>query len=105
MVWIAGPLSGLIMQPIVGVIADQSRSKYGRRRPFMMMGSLAVALCLVILGWTKEIVGIFIRDPDMVKTCSIAVAVLGIYALDFAINAGELGYEMLKCCTVPLSEC
>ena len=94
-VWIAGPLSGLIMQPIVGVVTDRSRSKYGRRRPFMMIGSLIVALCLVILGWTKEIVGIFIGDPDMVKTCSIAVAVLSIYALDFAINAGELAYEML----------
>jgi len=105
MVWIAGPLSGLIMQPIVGVISDRSRSKYGRRRPFMVMGSLAVALCLVILGWTKEIVGIFIRDPNMVKTCSIAVAVLSIYALNFAINAGELGYEMLKCYAIPLSEC
>jgi solute carrier family 45 protein 1/2/4 len=71
----------------------------------MMIGSLIVAVCLVILGWTKEIVGIFIGDPDMVKTCSVAVAVLSIYALDFAINAGELSYEMLNCCAIPLSEC
>src|SRR5277367_3224495 len=105
LVWIAGPLSGLIMQPIVGVIADRSKSKHGRRRPFMMIGSLIVAVCLIILGWTKEIVGIFIGDPDMVKTCSIAVAVLSIYVLDFAINAGELDYDMLNCCAIPLSEC
>ena len=62
----------------------------------MMMGSLAVAFCLVVLGWAKEIVEIFVGDPNIVKTCSIAVAVLGIYAMDFAINAGELAYEMLK---------
>ncbi len=67
----------------------------------MIIGSLVVATCLLILGWTKEIVGIFIGDPDIVKTCSIAVAVLSIYALDFAVNAGELGYDF---CTVPLSK-
>jgi solute carrier family 45 protein 1/2/4 len=55
----------------------------------MIIGSLIVVTCLIVLGWTKEIVGIFIGDEDMAKTCSIAVAVLSIYALDFAINAGE----------------
>jgi solute carrier family 45, member 1/2/4 len=105
LVWIAGPLSGLIMQPIVGVIADRSKSKHGRRRPFMMIGSLIVAACLIILGWTKEIVGIFIGDPGMVKTCSIAVAVMSIYVLDFAINAGELDDDMVDFCAIPLSEC
>ena len=67
LVWIAGPLSGLIMQPVVGVLADNSRSKWGRRRPFMIGGSLVVGLCLIVLGWTKEIVGSFITDTDTVS--------------------------------------
>jgi solute carrier family 45 protein 1/2/4 len=67
MVWIAGPLSGLIMQPLVGVIADNSRSKWGRRRPFMLIGSIVVALCLFMLGWTSEIVGWFIKDEKAVR--------------------------------------
>ncbi|KAL3419030.1 General alpha-glucoside permease 2 [Phlyctema vagabunda] len=87
LVWIAGPLSGLIMQPIVGVISDRSRSKYGRRRPFMVLGSLLVAACLMVLGWTKEIVATFVVDEEARKTCTIALAVLSIYAVDFAINA------------------
>ena len=66
LVWIAGPLSGLVIQPLIGVIADRSRSKYGRRRPFMIMGSLVVALCLIMLGWTEEIVGMFVKNPDKV---------------------------------------
>ena len=69
MVWIAGPLSGLIMQPIVGIIADNSRSKWGRRRPFMIGGSVIVALCLLVLGWTAEIVGVFVRDSERVSYC------------------------------------
>jgi solute carrier family 45 protein 1/2/4 len=65
-VWIAGPLSGLVMQPIVGVIADRSRSKWGRRRPFMVGGAVIVGLCLLVLGWTKEIVGLFVTEPSAV---------------------------------------
>ena len=66
LVWIAGPLSGLIMQPVVGVLADNSRSKWGRRRPFMIGGSLIVAICLLILGWTGEIVRLFVKEPETV---------------------------------------
>jgi solute carrier family 45 protein 1/2/4 len=77
------------MQPIVGVISDRTKSKYGRRRPFMVIGSLIVAACLLILGWTKEIVGIFISDEETAKTWTIFLAVLSIYVIDFAINAGK----------------
>ena len=66
MVWIAGPLSGLIVQPIVGAIADNSKSRWGRRRPFMIGGSVIVVLCLLTLGYTAEIVGIFVKRPDAV---------------------------------------
>jgi solute carrier family 45 protein 1/2/4 len=90
LVWIAGPLSGLIMQPIVGVIADRSQSKWGRRRPFMVLGSFLVAACLLVLGWTKEIVGHFV-EGEWRKACTIFLAVLAIYAVDFAINAGKSG--------------
>jgi len=55
------------MQPVVGVLADNSRSKWGRRRPFMVGGSLVVGLCLIVLGWTKEIVGSFVTEPGMVS--------------------------------------
>ncbi|KAM0322899.1 hypothetical protein ACHAQA_009241 [Verticillium albo-atrum] len=93
LVWIAGPLSGLIVQPIVGVIADQSTSKWGRRRPFIVMGSIIVAFCLVVLGFTKEIVGFFVPNEESARGFTIALAVLAIYAVDFAINAGHMmGY-------------
>ncbi len=88
LVWIAGPLSGLIVQPIVGVIADESKSKWGRRRPFIMIGAVISGLCLLMLGFTKEIVGFFFRDEATAKSLTIFTAVLAIYAVDFAVNVG-----------------
>jgi solute carrier family 45 protein 1/2/4 len=55
----------------------------------MVIGSAIVAACLLVLGWTKEIVGCFVAEGEFRKTCTIATAVLSIYAVDFAINAGE----------------
>lgn len=89
LVWVAGPLSGLIVQPIVGVIADESKSKWGRRRPLMALGTVIVALCLIVLGFTREIVGIVESDDDKARKPTIVLAVLAIYAVDFAINVGE----------------
>lgn len=89
LIWIAGPLSGLLVQPIIGVISDENTSKWGRRRPFMVIGALIVSVCLIILGFTKEIVEFLLPDEELAKGPTIALAVLSIYALDFAINAGE----------------
>ncbi|KAF2095161.1 sucrose transport protein-like protein [Rhizodiscina lignyota] len=112
LVWIAGPLSGLIMQPIVGVLADKSRSKYGRRRPYMVGGTIVVSAALLVLGWTKEIVGVFISLPkgaskeakEFQRGITIGVAVLSIYAVDFAINAVQASCRSLIVDTLPISK-
>src|ERR1700761_9366914 len=83
LVWIAGPLSGLCMQPLVGAYADKSTSRYGRRRPFMVYGAIVTGAGLLLLGWTSEAVGLFLPDGDTKKDATILVAVLCIYMLDF----------------------
>ncbi|RDW86706.1 putative sucrose transporter [Aspergillus mulundensis] len=102
LVWIAGPLSGLVIQPLIGVIADRSRSKWGRRRPFMIGGSLVVSVCLLVLGWTSEIVGAFVKDTEKAASVTIALAVLSIYAVDFAINVVQACARSLIVDTLPI---
>ncbi|PLB52701.1 MFS general substrate transporter [Aspergillus steynii IBT 23096] len=104
LVWIAGPLSGLIIQPLIGVIADRSRSKWGRRRPFMVVGSFVVTFCLLVLGWTSEIVGVFVKDTEKAKNATIALAVLSIYAVDFAINVVQACCRSLIVDTLPIPQ-
>ena len=102
LVWIAGPLSGLVMQPVVGVVSDRSRSRWGRRRPFMVGGVVVVAACLLVLRWTRELVGVLRLDDDAARSATIAVAVLGIYAVDFAINAVQGSCRSLIVDTLPI---
>ncbi|TEA15202.1 General alpha-glucoside permease [Colletotrichum sidae] len=104
LVWVAGPLSGLIVQPIVGAIADESKSKWGRRRPFIVMGSVIVAAALLTLGFTKEIVGLFITDKETARVFTIILAVLAIYVVDFAINAVMSCARSLIVDTLPIEK-
>ena len=104
MVWIAGPLSGLIMQPLVGVLADHSRSRFGRRRPFMIGGSIIVVICLLILGWTRELVDLLDGDAASRPRWTIVVAIASIYAIDFAINAVQSSCRSLIVDTLPIEK-
>jgi len=47
LVWLAGPVSGLIMQPIVGWISDKSWFWGGRRKPFIAIGGILGTLMLL----------------------------------------------------------
>ncbi|CAJ0642515.1 3178_t:CDS:2, partial [Entrophospora sp. SA101] len=88
LVWVAGPLSGLLMQPIVGALSDNSTSRFGRRRPFMVIGSLIVAIALMFIGWTQEIVYSLVDEESPTSlTLKKILAVFSFYLLDFAINA------------------
>ena len=48
-VWAAGPLAGIIGQPIVGAISDNVWFWKGRRRPFILIGGSIAALMLLAL--------------------------------------------------------
>lgn len=95
LVWIAGPLSGALVQPYVGILSDNCRSPWGKRTPFMIAGSAATIVSLLALAWAREIVGGFLglfgadRASEGVKTSIIVFAVLWVYILDFAINTGK----------------
>lgn len=96
LVWIAGPLTGTLVQPYIGMLSDNCRISWGKRKPFMLGGAAATMVSLMVLAWTKDIVGgllsLFGADPASqgVKVTTIVVAVLWIYILDFSINTGEL---------------
>ena len=47
--WLAGPLTGLIVQPIVGAMSDRTWTRLGRRRPFFLAGAIIASICLVLM--------------------------------------------------------
>ncbi|KAJ5794760.1 hypothetical protein N7457_001359 [Penicillium paradoxum] len=91
-VWIAGPLTGALVQPYIGIRSDNCRLSWGKRKPFMVVGSVATVVALLALAWVREIVGGFLSvfgvDPASggAKITINIVATILMYCLDFAIN-------------------
>ncbi|SCD19318.1 Major facilitator superfamily permease [Proteiniphilum saccharofermentans] len=47
--WIAAPITGLIVQPIIGHLSDKTWNRFGRRRPYFMIGALFTTLALFFM--------------------------------------------------------
>ena len=97
LVWIASPLAGTIVQPCVGILSDQSRNPWGKRRPFIAGGAAATIVCLIMLAWTREVVCFFARHmggdvhSGSVQTVTILLAIIWVYALNIAIQFVQSG--------------
>ncbi|KAJ5176609.1 uncharacterized protein N7482_002486 [Penicillium canariense] len=91
-VWIAGPVTGTLVQPYIGIRSDNCRHPWGKRKPFMVGGAAALIISLTALSWVQEIMGGFLsifgvdRQSGGAKTVNIIVATILMYCLDFAIN-------------------
>lgn len=79
-VWAAGPLAGIIGQPIVGLISDNVWFWGGRRRPFILIGATLAALMLFALPNIDSISSFFGISNIII------VAVIVALTLDLAIN-------------------
>ena len=50
LLWLAAPLTGLIVQPIIGHLSDRTWSpRFGRRRPFFLVGAILSSLALIAM--------------------------------------------------------
>lgn len=47
--WLAAPLTGLIVQPIVGYLSDRTWTRLGRRRPYFLVGAILSTLALIFM--------------------------------------------------------
>ena len=56
MLWLAGPVTGLLVQPVIGAISDGTWSpKFGRRKPFFLIGALIASLALIAMPFSSSI--------------------------------------------------
>ena len=68
--WIAGPVTGLLVQPIIGYLSDRTWGRLGRRRPYFLLGAVLSTIALVLLP----------------NSTVLWVAVPSFWLLDLALN-------------------
>jgi maltose/moltooligosaccharide transporter len=54
--WLAGPVTGLIIQPIIGAISDRTwMPRLGRRRPFFFVGAILTTIALIAMPYSSTV--------------------------------------------------
>jgi maltose/moltooligosaccharide transporter len=89
MLWIAAPLTGLIVQPIVGYLSDNTWSvRWGRRRPFFLIGAILASITLFFIPHSS----------------TLWIAAGGLWVLDASINISMEPFRALVADKLPDSQ-
>uniref|UniRef100_A0ACD5U5R8 Uncharacterized protein n=1 Tax=Avena sativa TaxID=4498 RepID=A0ACD5U5R8_AVESA len=90
--WLCGPIAGLIVQPCVGVSSDKCVSPLGRRRPFILSGCIVICISVIVISFSSDI-GYALGDTK--EDCkdytgpryhAAAAFIFGFWMLDFSNN-------------------
>ena len=52
---LAGPMTGLLVQPIIGAMSDRTASRYGRRTPYFLIGAILCSLSLLAMPYSATL--------------------------------------------------
>ncbi|GAA6058853.1 hypothetical protein JCM10212_002797 [Sporobolomyces blumeae] len=101
-VFLAGPLSGLVAQPLVGVLSDACESRFGRRRPFIVGGVVVSCLAVALLAWCQEVAA-WTTTPGGTahRHLAIGLAIFAVYLVDFSVNVVQAMDRALLVDVVP----
>lgn len=55
LLWLAGPMTGLLVQPIVGALSDRTTSRLGRRTPYFLIGAIICSLALFAMPYSPTL--------------------------------------------------
>ncbi len=55
LLWLAGPMTGLIVQPIIGAMSDKTITRWGRRTPYFLIGALLCSVSLLAMPFSSSV--------------------------------------------------
>lgn len=53
--WLAAPMTGLLVQPIVGFYSDRTWNRFGRRKPYFLTGAILASVALIFMPYSSAI--------------------------------------------------
>ena len=81
-----GPLLGFLFVPVIGQASDHCRSKYGRRRPYILLLGMLLVVSLIVIPY-GELFGIYAMGGTGSKHLGVTLLIVGSVMLDFTSQA------------------
>ncbi|HTX88716.1 MAG TPA: MFS transporter [Bacteroidales bacterium] len=88
LLWLAAPVTGVLIQPLIGQASDRTWTRLGRRRPFILGGAILASIALIL----------------MPNSASIWMAAGLLWVLDGTINASMQPFRALVADNLPAEQ-
>ncbi|XP_040389635.1 proton-associated sugar transporter A isoform X7 [Cygnus olor] len=88
MVWFISPILGFLLQPLLGAWSDRCTSRFGRRRPFILVLALGALLGLSLMLNGRDI-GNALSDTVNNHKWGIILTVCGVVLMDFSADSAD----------------
>lgn len=87
-VWLISPILGFVLQPVVGSASDHCQSRWGRRRPYILVLGILMVLGMTLYLNGDTVISAVFKDSSGAekKTWAIVITMLGVVAFDFAAD-------------------
>lgn len=103
LIWLAGPFTGMVVQPLVGALSDKTVSPLGRRRPYLLGGALLASLALWIFPNSANIAEFLhkVTGLNLPPLTALVIAAIMIWVIDACVNVAQGPYRALVPDVVP----
>lgn len=97
LIWLAGPVTGMLVQPIIGAMSDNTYTRFGRRRPYLLVGAILASLALWAFPNSSAIAGLVGSSfhLNLPVWSALLVAAIMIWVIDACVNAAQGPYRAL----------
>ncbi|KAH0791979.1 major facilitator superfamily transporter [Histomonas meleagridis] len=104
LIWFSGPLSGFIVQPLVGFYSDITMAKMGRRRPFIIAGVIGILIGFVLLLFVEPLGDAMGKSASAKKGLKIFIFTFALLLTNISINVLQGPSRTLVGDVVPKSQ-
>jgi len=106
LIWLAGPFTGMVVQPLIGALSDKTKSRFGRRRPYLFGGAIIASIALWLFPNSGAIAdGIAkLTGLNLYPRTGLLIAAIMIWIIDACINIAQGPYRALIPDVVPQSQ-
>lgn len=103
LIWLAGPFTGMVVQPLVGALSDKTVSPFGRRRPYLLAGAVIAAVALLVFPNSGRLAMLIQRTfgVEVPIWTGLLIAALMIWVIDACVNVAQGPYRALVPDVVP----
>jgi len=92
--WLAAPIAGMVIQPIIGMLSDNSWTKLGRRKPYILGGAMISTIALSLMP----------NCPTLLKVAPLLMGAMILLFMDLSFNVTMQPFRSLVSDMLPDSQ-